>query len=350
MDNQEIDGQEKSDAEKNDAEKGEAMLAHFRWVSERLKQDGKVTREDFRKYYDDYHKTRGGKYDLYNDWHRVSVGVEALFPTFGIEVKREPGKKGGLVCLSPVPGASSPGALFNPHKEKGAKTTIGQLVAKWLHEQNKENKDRVIVLTSGSTVWHVGLQMCEFTKAHGPYLQNIWTTNVPLAAEWCRSAPRPCKEVHIPEAVLELEQSRFSRMEEPKYNWTFSIAVIGAHGCLLDTEGNAGLYAGWDSTAVGNQWFINRALYAVVACLPSTRLEISDNEKGVAGPRITPPASPEVRKYLVTDDLPRNKLKINSLKRAGWWIVTKDEDWRKQKEWEEKSGTAHEGGAPVETS
>jgi hypothetical protein len=288
---------------------------HCRWICQRLRENGVVTRSEFIAYFEAGNPA-SERPKLNSDWSRDMHAIKATLEELGIEVNIDE-DRAALCRLGPLEPVRYVSRYFESNRDIAAKGRIGELVAKFLRDEELCGRMSVF-LGSGSTIFHVGRRMMD----HGPYKQLFVTVNVALASLWCEADQPPASKISIPEAVLETETFRFATLKRP--GWTPAIAIVGADGCHYDEEKDeVFLFAMDDSIANNTNLFTSSATDLVICCLASGKIDYFGRNMG---PRIYPPRK-GVRLALVTDERPFVTI-ARAFEKGGWSIVTEYEHWK----------------------
>jgi len=296
------------------------------WAYERLCTVGHVNRKDFLARFLDPaledRKKKKEENNLLSNWNRAIHAIYAILSQSGTKISKE---RSGLILAAKVAFEDDQSALsryttdrFQPKADKEAKQHIGKLIASFLAKPRLRGK--TIFLGSGSTIFHVGLEMCE---AGHQYDQRFVTVNIPLAAVWCEKKVPPVNKISIPGAVLDTQTFRFSTMPGP--GWPLTVSIVGADGCVYDWDKEELVFYGnEESVATNTNLFVQNTRHSVLFCLTSRKLEMGFAENPNTGPPILPPKKGVIR-VLVTDKCEENTVK--AFEKYGWMIVTEDRDW-----------------------
>ncbi len=288
------------------------------WVYNRLMRSKKVGPADFQVYRDE-HDPSAREVSLRPVWNRALHSINALLQLQKVDVKMEH----GAIELNQVIKDEAEGRYatnrFQADQHSLEKQQIGELVAYFLGTDRAQGK--TIFFGSGSTIFHVGRQMCQPGRK---YEQRFVTVNIPLAAYWCEQKTPPVSKISIPAAVLDAQTFRFSTM--PGAGWPLTISIVGADGCFYDQENEAVvLYGNEESVATNTSLFIQNTRHSVICCLTSSKITTGFAQTPNTGPPITAPKK-GVNRVLVTDDELGEKART-AFKDNGWEIVTKSADW-----------------------
>src|ERR1051325_7892855 len=245
-------------------------------------------------------KTRNG------DWSRTRDSVKLVLQKAGIRVDADSDKKEiyapkGLKPQSANESHDTP--AFNLEEGKAEKRYIGRMVATFLYESC--HVDESVFLGSGTTMYYVGEQMCEYCREKGsPYPQKLFLSiNVPLAELWCEAVIRPSPKISIPRGVLETGTRRFQTLQtltekeaqQDQMRWTPALVIVGADGVYHDkTTANEEiwLYGTSESVANNTNLFVQSAKTIVLYCLASAKITKGRND----GPKLAVPTSKTVVK------------------------------------------------------
>jgi DeoR/GlpR family transcriptional regulator of sugar metabolism len=306
------------------------MEKYCGWAFDVLRETGSVDRDSFLKQFGGTGE-RSTTANLAPIWNRAVHAIYAVLKKQEWHVTLH-GTTLTLDDRESVKDRESPLARytttrFQATSELIAKQRIGELIASFLHEPTLSNM--TVFLGSGSTVFHVGLKMCEGERR---YSQRFVTVNIPLVSVWCTQPNPPVNKISIPEAVLETQTFRFSTM--PALRWPLTISVLGADGCFYD-EGKVVLYGNEESVAANTSLFVQNTRHTVLLCLTSSKIKLGFAMNTITGPPISSPKRDVIR-VVVTDERYENS--VQAFQKDGWMIVTESEDWeavrRKMKEGE----------------
>ena len=283
------------------------MEVHCEWICDQLRKSGRVTKKQFVSEF-----SKGQEAKLGPDWSRAMNAVKAILKQLSIEVE----ERGPSLVLK---GTFEPSRYktknFQPNQDADAKQRIGELVARFLKDEDL-SLGMSVFLGSGSTIFRVGCEMCKY----GPYEQLFATVNLPLANLLCEHDPPPVDQISIPEAVLETKKCRFATMQKP--GWTPATVIVGADGCHYDSErGEVFLYAMDEAVARNTNLFVQNATDLVIVCLASRKIGFARN----MGPLIFPPRR-GVRRALVTDKPPFEAI-AKAFEKNSWVIITEYSHW-----------------------
>lgn len=295
------------------------------WATGKLKKEKRVTPTDFfENFKTDLPELKSTRD---SEWSRVSYAVFGTLRALGCAVTLE-NKTLGLMGEINQPKRFE-NDEFRPYDQFEEKEKIGKLVAFYLSQR----QDRHCLLGSGSTVYHVALQMRKINK---PFKQLFWTINFALLADWSEFGS-PIDDVEVPQGKLRPKTFRYESMDPPP--WNPPIVVIGADGCYYEEQeegkketGAAHLFANRGSVAFNTNLFIRKASDTVICCLTSSKLDYElrlkkDGGLQNDGPLIIPPTKKVVQRLLVTDTMPRDKRIIEALEKDGWLPVTREEQF-----------------------
>jgi len=303
-----------------------------KWACDKLRVTGGVKKEELE-----------AEFQNQADWSRVREALAVILHELGVPLKPHGRADRDISLKGPFARIDFWNEYFTSYGDDDSpgKERIGDLVAHYL----KKRPDLGVLLGSGSTVYHVGLKMQDKARQEGPYVQPVLTVNIPLVAQWCKyKEPRPVGEVHILEGELDTERLRYQKMGPQ--SWNIPVVVVGVDGVLYDRfNKRASLYAAWEGTAHNTNMFIGKATYSILFCVVSRKLDYKEGRGQKSGPWIELPVpdNDDVKKYLVTNAQPTNKLIVEAFKRPTWRIITKTKDWPSRNE--EEGIQAAEGAA-----
>jgi hypothetical protein len=282
------------------------------WISDQLRHFDHVSRDEFVDHFLDDQTNEG---NLRSDWCRGKSAIIAVKACDGVVVEEQ---NNTLFLRTPSGVSQFATKQFQSDHDVAAKQHIGELVAAFLADEKLSRKMSVF-LGSGSTILHVGLQMCK-----DRHYNNLFATvNIPMAALWCQCEDPPVKQVSFPEADLDTNRARLATIQKP--SWTPAIAIVGADGCHYDAVKDlVSFYAMDRSVAINTNVYVMSATDLVIVCLASEKMGSGRN----MGPRIELPPGKEVRRALVTDKAPGDAI-LGALKKAGWTIITEYDDWKR---------------------
>lgn len=310
----------KGSSSKKRTAKSKRFREQVGWICDELQRSDHVTRELFVQHFIEDQTNEG---NLRSDWSRAKNAIMAVKSSDGIVVEE---RDATLFLRTPSGVPQFATRQFQSDQDVEAKQRIGELVATFLADESLSGKMSVF-LGSGSTVFHVGYQMCK----HGPYEQLFATVNIPMAAQWCQDDHPPVEQVSIPEAVLETRRARLATIQKP--SWSPAIAIVGADGCHYDpVKDEVSFYAMNESVALNTNLFVKNATDLVIVCLASGKMDFGRN----MGPLIDLPLGTEVRRALVTDKPPLKAIS-HAFKKARWTIITEYDDWKRLPEPEQPS-------------
>lgn len=279
---------------------------HCAWIANQLRDRGVATKAEFENQF-----RHEAKKNLGPDWSNAKYATIGVFNAQG--VKLDNAKTDEIRLSGPFPRSMHSSPRFRPDEDYSSKQRIGRLVAGFL-----KDKKIAVFLGSGSTVYHVGIAMCEL----GPYDQLLWTVNIPLASHWCEVKNPPVAGISIPEAVLETKTYRFATMKPP--GWASAMVIVGVDGIRYDRKGEVYLYGNEQSTADNTNLFVENATHSVIYCLTSRKVHFGPFSN--SGPRINPP-SKGILRVLVTDK-PLSRDVGDAFRKDDWIIVAEENDWK----------------------
>lgn len=267
-------------------------------------------------------------------WNRSVHAIHAMCRNFGVETKLDGASLRRLDATRNDPSALAPFATprFQTLAERTQKEAIGGLIASFLLLPILKGK--TIFLGSGTTILHVGQQMCEEARRTGRgYEQRFVTVNIALAALWSLytgAQGPPARDVTIPEAVLNTGTFRFTNMPHGT-RYPLTVSIVGADGCVYDEQKQEVVFFGNDeSVAANTSHFVQNTKHSVMFCLTSSKLELGFALAPNTGPPIAPPKKGVIR-VLVTDKPlqsdKRFEMAASVLRKHGWEIVSGEEDW-----------------------
>lgn len=294
-----------------DAKAENLMEKYVSWILSQLKGTGSASRENFLAAF-------GSKGKLESDWARAKHAVKAMLSYLNYPMEEE---NGNIICPNKLIPSWFSSNTFQSNQEIAAKQHIGDLVARFLKDENLCGRMSVF-LGSGSTIYHVGVKMIEY----GPYPQLFATVNLPLVMSWCASEKPPNNQISIPEAVLVTNTCRFSTIQNPK--WIPAMTIVGADGYYFDRANQeAKLFAMDPSVAANTSLFVRGASDSVIICVASAKLDYLGRNKG---PYIDPEDARKnnLRLALVTDKRPHEEI-AKAFEKAGWVIITEFKDWKR---------------------
>lgn len=293
------------------------------WAYDQLITTGFATQKAFLERYCDSNGV--GKKDhkeenrLRSEWSRVKHTLLALLRRLGADIK-----KAGRADLRLVSNArfSQHSELeqytnerFHPAVEREPKEFIARLIAEFL--QMELLADKTIFLGSGTTIFHLGLQMRE----QGHYDQRFVTVNIPLVTAWCKQGNKAVDWITIPAAEIDTRSFRFSTM--PEFPFPLTVSIVGADGCFYDGE-RVVLYGNRDPVSANTSRFVENTMHSVLVCLTSSKIEKGFSKNPDTGPPISPPKKGVIR-VLVTDRIAEEASK--AFQRDGWFVVTEMGHW-----------------------
>ncbi len=203
------------------------------WAYDQLVTTGVASQEAFLERYRNANGA-GQKEEnrLRSEWSRVKHTLFALLRKLGAEVKQVGRADLRLVSNAQFNQHSEleqyTNERFHPAVEREPKERIAKLIAEFL--QMELLADKTIFLGSGTTIFHLGLQMRE----RGHYDQRFVTVNIPLVTAWCKQGNKAVDWITIPAAEIDTRSFRFSTM--PEFPFPLTVSIVGADGCFYDGE------------------------------------------------------------------------------------------------------------------